>query len=123
MLPMYNKTIAARCDLGSMVFVHPRVKMAPSASPRMPFSSSGVQNAMDPVTACNNYILAMNKSHVLFNRGSQELALSIFGYEGCIRNSGYKCNYCGSVVAERLSALNSNSGVSDQQSVGSNPQP
>ena len=29
----------------------------------------------------------------------------------------------GSVVAERLRAPNSNSGVSDQQSVGSNPQP
>ena len=30
---------------------------------------------------------------------------------------------CGSNVAERLRAPNSNSGVSDQQSVGSNPQP
>ena len=30
---------------------------------------------------------------------------------------------CGSVVAERLRAPNSNSGVSDQQSVGSNPKP
>ena len=29
---------------------------------------------------------------------------------------------CGSVVAERLRAPNTNSGVSDQQSVGSNPQ-
>ena len=28
---------------------------------------------------------------------------------------------CGSVVAEQLRAPNSNSGVSDQQSVGSNP--
>ena len=32
-------------------------------------------------------------------------------------------HFCGSVVAERLRAPNSNSGVSDQQSVGSNPQP
>ena len=38
MLPRYNKTIVACCDLGSMGFVHPREKMAPSANP------SGVQN-------------------------------------------------------------------------------
>ena len=47
MLPMYNKTIVARCDFGSMGFVHPRLII----------SASGVQNAMDPVTACNNCIL------------------------------------------------------------------
>ena len=40
-----------------MGFVHPRGEMAPSASPLVPFSPSSVQNAMDPVTACNNCIL------------------------------------------------------------------
>ena len=35
----------------------------------------------------------------------------------------YFPEFCGSVVAERLWAPNSNSGVSNQQSVGSNPQP
>ena len=56
-LTRYKKTIVARCDLGSMGFVHSRGKMAPSALPRVPFSPSGVQNAIDPVTACNNCIL------------------------------------------------------------------
>ena len=37
---------------------------------------------------------------------------------------GHRSLICtGSVVAEQLIALNSNSGVSDQQSVGSNPKP
>ena len=40
-----------------MGFVHPRWQMAPSALPRVPFSPSGVQNAIDPVTAWNNCIM------------------------------------------------------------------
>ena len=56
-LPWCNKTIVARCDLGSMGFVHPWVKTGHSASPLVPFSPSGVQNAMGPVTASNNCIL------------------------------------------------------------------
>ena len=43
--------------LGSMGFVHPRWQMALLASPPVPFCPLGVQNAMDPVTACNNCIL------------------------------------------------------------------
>ena len=48
MLPMCNKTIVARCDLGSMAFC------TPEAKPRVPFSLEGVQNPWTPVTACNN---------------------------------------------------------------------
>ena len=43
----YNKTIVARCDWGPWV-LYPRGEMATAASPRVPFSTSGVQNAMDP---------------------------------------------------------------------------
>ena len=39
------------------------------------------------------------------------------------KNDQWKYIFPGSVVAERLTAPNSNSGVSDQQSVSSNPQP
>ena len=55
-----------------MGFVHLRGEMAPSASPRVPFSPSGVQNAMDPVIvqqlyneiikSCHN-----NVAYLLFN--------------------------------------------------------
>ena len=56
------------------------------------------------------------------------------GREAVLRISNFlNCNVCksvdsdeaqnGSVVAEGLRASSSNSGVSDQQSVGSNPQP
>ena len=56
MLPRYNKTIVARCDWGPWVLYtlggkwHPRLRLGA-------ISPSGVQNAMDPVTACNNCIL------------------------------------------------------------------
>ena len=60
MLPRFNRTIVARCDLGLLGFVDPQGKMTPSALPRVPFSPSCVQNAMDlsqRATACNNWIL------------------------------------------------------------------
>ena len=60
MLPRYNKTIVARCDWGPWVLYTLGGKMAPSASPRVLFPPSGVQNTMDPVTACNNCIMLKN---------------------------------------------------------------
>ena len=53
---------------------------------------------------------------ILFQVGFQMLFL-------CKHDSYIVHIYFGSVVAERLREPNSNSGVSDQQSVGSNPQP
>ena len=44
-----------------------------------------------------------------------------YGFESHPSNT--PVTFSGSVVAERLRAPNSNSDVSDQQSVGSNPQP
>ena len=51
MLPKYNKTIVARCHLGSMGFVHPRVLCL-----GWHFPSWGYKT-MDPVTACNSCIM------------------------------------------------------------------
>ena len=60
---------------------------------------------------------------------SGPVACTAVGYlqiasKSCLVWQGPKENkHYGSVVAKRLRASNSNSGVSDQQSVGSNPQP
>ena len=58
MLPGYNKTIVARCDRVHGVLHTLRVKWHPQGSPL------GVQQAMDPVTACNNCITSCIHSTV-----------------------------------------------------------
>ena len=56
----YNKTIVARCDWGPWVLYTLEGKWH---LPRVPFSPSGVQNAMDLVTACNNCIMLIFDSN------------------------------------------------------------
>ena len=94
------------------------IKLFGGLTPPTPFVTS-----IEADFACNAYSKHTCKVHV---RPSRELV----HFKKCFSafSSNTPGRHCrkkkkGSVVAERLRAPNSNSGVSDQQSVGSNPQP
>ena len=54
MLPRFNRTIVARCDLGLLGFVDPQGKMTPSALPRGVIFPLMCTKRHGPVTACNS---------------------------------------------------------------------